>query len=78
MTRMKLRKNLGKHINAALLIVGMIISAGALADTRQVGFGMMGGYGTGWMGGYGGSWVPILLIVIIAGIVGWLVGQKGK
>ncbi len=39
---------------------------------------MMGGYGAGWMGGYGGIWLPILLILAVAGLVVWVVKQKGK
>lgn len=78
MKRMSLRKNL----NAAVLIAGSIMAASALADTREggsgMGSGMMGGYGTGWMGGYGGIWVPILLVAVVAGLVGWIVVKKGK
>ena len=37
---------------------------------------MMYGYGVGWMGGYGGIWVPILLVILIAGLVAWVVKQK--
>jgi len=40
--------------------------------------GMMYGYGIGWMGGYGGIWVPILLVILLAGLVAWFVKQKGK
>jgi len=84
MKRMKLRKNL----NAAVLIVGTIMAASALADTQEggsgmmggngTGTGMMGGNGTGWMGGYGGIWVPILLVAVVAGIAGWIVARKRK
>jgi hypothetical protein len=40
---------------------------------------MMGGgtWGGGWMG-YGGSWIPILLVAAVAGLVGWIIGRKGK
>ena len=40
--------------------------------------GMMYGYGVGWMGGYGGIWVAILLVILVAGLVAWVVKQKGK
>lgn len=80
--------NLRKNLNAAVLIAGMIMAASTLADTQQggsgfgmmngEGTGMMSGYGTGWMGGYGGIWVPILLVAVIAGLVGWIVAQKRK
>jgi hypothetical protein len=40
---------------------------------------MMGGgtWGGGWMG-YGGPWIPILLVAAVAGLVGWIIGRKGK
>jgi membrane protease YdiL (CAAX protease family) len=77
------RMNLRKNLNAAVLIAGTITAASALADTQEggsgMGSGMMGGYGTGWMGGgYGGIWVPILLVAVVAGLVGWIVAKKGK
>ena len=37
-----------------------------------------GGWGIGWMGGYGGIWVPILLVVVVAGVVAFIVQRKGK
>lgn len=72
------RMNLRKHLNAAVWIGGMIVTASALADTQQGGdgAGMMSSYGTGWMGGYGGIWVPILLVAVVAGLVGWIVAHK--
>ena len=82
------RMNLRKNLNAAVLIAGTIMAASALADTQQGGdgtgmmsgdgTGMMSGDGTGWMGGYGGIWVPILLVAVVAGLVGWIVAQKSK
>ena len=33
--------------------------------------------GFGWMG-YGGIWLPLLLAVAVAGLVAWMVRQKGK
>jgi hypothetical protein len=30
------------------------------------------------MGGYGGYWVPILVLTIAAGLVGWMVKQQKK
>jgi hypothetical protein len=44
------------------------------------GGGWMGGDGGGWMSGsgYGGIWVPILLVIVIVGLVGWIVTQKRK
>ena len=37
-----------------------------------------GGWGSGWMGGYGGPWIPILLVALVAGVVAWIVANKGK
>lgn len=72
--------NLRKTISASVLICGTSVAASALADTPQgaYGSGMMGGYGVGWMGGYGGIWVPILLVIVVAGLVAWVVTQKRK
>jgi len=40
---------------------------------------MNGGmWGFGWMGGYGGYWLPILLVAVVAGLVIWVVKQRGK
>ena len=60
-------------------LVGLVplVSAGvASAQSGQMMNGGMGGYG--WMGGYGGIWLPILLVVAVAGVVAWVVKQKGK
>lgn len=80
------RMNLRKTLSAVLLIGGPIAVASALAQP-QSGYGpgngpsgMMGGYGAGWMGGYGfgGMWVPILVVIVVAGLVAWIVAQKKK
>ena len=74
------RFNLRNNLNASVWIGGTILTASALADTQQggSGSGMMDGYGTGWMGGYGGIWMPILLVAVAAGLVGWIIAQKKK
>ncbi|MGP1677640.1 MAG: hypothetical protein ACTS6J_10835 [Burkholderiales bacterium] len=79
------RMNLKRTLSVALLIIcGPIVAASALAQS-QGGYGMgsggmMGGYGAGWMGGggYGGILLPVLLVVVIAGLVAWIVAQKKK
>ena len=78
------RMNLKRTLSAALLIGGPIVAASALAQS-QGGYGMgsggmMGGYGAGWMGGggYGGFLLPVLLVVVVAGLVAWIVAQKKK
>jgi uncharacterized membrane protein len=79
---------LRKILSAAAMIGGSIVAASALAQS-QGGYGpgngmgsggMMGGYGAGWMGGggYGGFLLPVLLIVVVAGLVAWIVAQKRK
>jgi len=84
------RSNLRKTSSAAFLVGGTIMAASAMADPQQggsgPGSGMMGGngsswmgsYGSGWMGGYGGIWLPVLLVIVVAGLVAWFVAQKRK
>ncbi len=80
---------LGKALCATLWLGGPIVATNALAQSQGgpgPGAGMMGGngpawmgaYGAGWMGGYGGLWLPILLVIVVAGLVAWVVTQKGK
>lgn len=86
--------NLRKTLNAAALIGVTIVTTRALADPTQGGnrpgygigsgmmggngFGWMGGYGSGWMGGYGGIWLPILLVIVVAGLAAWIFEQRSK
>jgi uncharacterized membrane protein len=80
------RINLRKTLSAVALIGAPIVTAIALADTPQGGYGpgngmgpgMMNGYGYGWMGGYGGIWLPILVVIAVAALVVWVVNQKKK
>lgn len=74
------RMNLRNTLSTALLMGGPILATNALAQS-QGGYGsdMMGGNGAGWMGGgYGGILVPVLLVVVIAGLVAWIIAQKKK
>jgi len=77
------RLNFSKILSATAMIGGSILATSALAQS-QGGYGMgpggmMGDYGAGWMGGgYGGIWVPVLLVLVIAGLVAWIVAQKKK
>lgn len=72
--------NIRNTLNAVLLIGGPILATNALAQSQgSHGWGMMGGNGVGWMGGgYGGVLIPVLLVVVIAGLVTWFVAQKKK
>ena len=74
------RMNLRRTLSAAALLGGTIVAAGALAQTPQGANspGTMSGYGFGWMGGYGGIWMPLLLVIVVAGLVAWFVTQKRK
>ena len=84
------RLNICKTLSAAALMGATIVTTTALAQPSQggngPGYGMMGGngsgwmggYGSGWMGGYGGIWLPILVVIAVAGLVAWIVKQKGK
>jgi uncharacterized membrane protein len=68
-----------KTLLAMVVGTAPLLSAGvALAQngTMMNGGGWMSGYGG--MGGYGGILVPILLVVVVAGVVMWFVKQKGK
>lgn len=58
--------------------VTLLATGVSLAENgNRMGGGMWGG---GWMGGggYDGIWVPILLLIVIAGLVAWIVTQKRK
>lgn len=77
--------NLRNTLSAVALIGATIVTTTVLAQPSQGGNGpgygmggMMDGYGFGWMGGYGGIGMPILLVVVVAGLVAWIVKQKGK
>ena len=81
------RMNLRNALSAILLMGGPVVATSALAQSQGgsgsgygMGSGMMGGYGAGWMGsgGYGGILLPVLLIVVVAGLVAWIVAQKKK
>ena len=83
MNRMSFRKTL----SAATLLGGAIMAVNALAQMQGgngQGYGMMHGNGANWMGGYGGAmdgyggWVPVLLVIVVAGLVVWIVKQKKK
>lgn len=63
------------------LVVGtvpLLATGVALAQNGNMMNGDGGMWGGGWMGGYGGIWGPILLVIVVAGLVAWVVKQKGK
>ncbi len=63
---------------ASLLSSGAALAQnGGMMNGGGWGSGWMGGYG-GMMGGYGGILVPLLLVIVVAGLVMWFVKQKGK
>ena len=77
------RTDFRKTWRVAVLTGGATMTASALAQPQGasghgIGSGMMGGYGGGWMDGYGGVWLPILLVIVVAGLVAWIVTQKRK
>jgi hypothetical protein len=83
------RTDLRKTLSSAALMGGTIVTASALAQSQGGnagsgmmggnGFGWMSGHGSSWMGGYGGGmWVPLLVVIVVAGVVAWLVSQKNK
>ena len=66
-----------KHLTGISIAAATLLTSGAAL--AQNGSMMNGGtWGTGWMGGYGGIWTPILLVIVVAGVVAWIVGRKGK
>jgi len=76
------RMNFKATLSTAILVCGPIVAASALAESQSGNGpgGMMGGYGAGWMGGYGfgGMWLPILVVVVVAGLVAWIVAKRKK
>lgn len=76
------RMSFRKALNAAALLGGLLSATSVLAQAAQGGYGpgsgMMGGNGPGWMGGYGGIGLPILVVIVVAGLVAWIVSQKRK
>ncbi len=56
--------------------VSLLATGAAVAQSGHMMNGGMGDYG--WMGGYGGIWLPILVVLVVAGLVVWVVKQKGK
>jgi uncharacterized membrane protein len=63
---------------APLLSAGVALAqAGTMMnDGWMSGYTWMSGYGG--MGGYGGILVPLLLVIVVAGVAMWFVKQKGK
>lgn len=88
--KMSLAMKLLSHrmtLNVFVALSAMLIVGSALADVNQgthhmdygamhsYESGMMNGYGIGWMVGF---WLPILLLMIIAGLVVWIITLKKK
>lgn len=72
-----LQGNFMKHLSGISIAAATLLTSGA--SLAQNGTMMNGGiWGTGWMGGYGGIWTPILLVIVVAGVVAWIIGRKGK
>lgn len=62
-----------------VMAVGTVSLLATSVSFAQNGNMMNGGtWGSGWMGGYGGIWMPILLIIVVAGLVAWIVKRGGK
>ena len=64
----------------AVPVGAMSVLAGgaALAQSGTMMGNNSGMWGGGWMGGYGGVLVPVLIVAVVAGLVIWVVKQKGK
>lgn len=62
-----------------VMAVGTVSLLATSVSFAQNGNMMNGGtWGSGWMGGYGGIWMPILLVIVVAGLVAWIVKRGGK
>jgi uncharacterized membrane protein len=64
------------QISIAIATASLLAAGAASAQNGNMMNG--GSWGAGWMGGYGGVWMPILLVVVVAGVVVWIVGRKDK
>jgi hypothetical protein len=62
----------------AMLVGTLSLLVHGVSFAQQGGMMNGGAWGGGWMGGYGGIWGPVLLVIVIAGLVAWIVKQKGK
>jgi len=60
----------------ALFPAGVVLAQGGTMMGGDGWRGWMGGYGG--MGEYGGILVPVLLVIVVAGLVVWVVKQKSK
>lgn len=58
--------------------VGTLSLLASSVVVAQSGNMMDGGSAFGWMGGYGGMWVPLLVVILVAGVVAWAVAKKDK
>lgn len=66
-----------KNLSSIAIATASLLAAGA-ASAQNGNMMNGGGWGSGWMGGYGGIWMPILLIVVVAGLVALIIGRKDK
>lgn len=61
------------------LVLGAIAFLSTGVTLAQNGNMMNSGTGDGsWMGGYCGVWMPILLVIVVAGLVVWIVNRGKK
>lgn len=63
-------------LSMAVGTVSLLITGVSLAQNGNMMNG--GNWGGGWMGGYGGIWMPLLLVIVVAGLVAWIVKRGGK
>lgn len=60
----------------ALAAVALLSTGVSFAQSANM---MNGGtWGVVWMGGYGGIWMPVLLVIVVAGLVAWILKRDGK
>jgi len=54
------------------------VSATGVSMVRNVSMMNGGVWSDSWMGGYGGVWMPLLLVIVLAGVAAWVVNRGGK
>ncbi len=60
----------------ALATIALLSTGFSFAQSSNM---MNGGtWGVGWMGGYGGIGMPLLLVIVVAGLVAWLLKRDDK
>ena len=60
----------------AVATVALLTTGAASAQNLNMMNG--GAWSAVWMGGYGGIGLPLLLVIVVAGLVAWILKRDGK